>query len=216
MISVMKAKVEMSRGNWGWRQELDGLLYLDTKFLKDTGYLSGHWSGTIHWDNNHGEGSSIGVEIDVKDDYGFTKVKYTTVANSYDEARLEYYIHMVASPCNLGGQRWWFDCPLVRSGSPCGNRVRKLFKNGKYFGCRQCLRLCYASQNENRRYRTGFFKIISDSSKAEQFRASFTREYYNGRPTRKMQRYRRLEQDADSVFAAWSSLSIDSRRTGKV
>ncbi len=73
--------------------------------------------------------------------------------------RVESQIQLVATGCNFGGVRWWFLCPLKRKGVRCGRRVEKLFLPSKgfvipprYFGCRQCYELTYAStQTSDRR-----------------------------------------------------------------
>jgi hypothetical protein len=55
-----------------------------------------------------------------------------------DEA---YSIHIEWTPCNYGGTRAWFRCP-VRG---CGRRVAILYENG-IFACRTCHQLVYESQ----------------------------------------------------------------------
>jgi hypothetical protein len=49
------------------------------------------------------------------------------------------------TPCNYGGERRWFICPIVG----CGNRVAVLYGAGKYFACRHCYNLTYESQRED-------------------------------------------------------------------
>jgi hypothetical protein len=44
--------------------------------------------------------------------------------------------------CHLGGQRHWFTCPR------CSKRVAVLYAPGRYFACRQCGGLGYATQKE--------------------------------------------------------------------
>jgi hypothetical protein len=44
--------------------------------------------------------------------------------------------------------RPYFICPGVVSGVGCGRRVAKLHGPGRYFLCRHCYRLAYASQSE--------------------------------------------------------------------
>jgi hypothetical protein len=46
------------------------------------------------------------------------------------------------TPCHLGGQRHWFTCPK------CSKRVAVLCAPGRYFACRQCGGLGYATQKE--------------------------------------------------------------------
>ena len=47
------------------------------------------------------------------------------------------------TPCNYGGRRQWFQCP------GCGRRVGLVY-GGRYFRCRHCYDLTYASQQISR------------------------------------------------------------------
>ena len=51
------------------------------------------------------------------------------------------------TPCNYGGWRPWFLCQ-------CGRRVALLYSGAKYFLCRHCHSLSYASRNESKDKRT--------------------------------------------------------------
>lgn len=61
---------------------------------------------------------------------------------------VEEPIKLTWTPCNYGGKRPWFICPGVVNGRYCGRRVAILYDAGKYFLCRHCYGLAYASQNE--------------------------------------------------------------------
>jgi hypothetical protein len=61
---------------------------------------------------------------------------------------VEEPIPIVCAPCRFGGTRPYFRCPGVENGIACGRRVAKLYGPGKYFLCRHCYRLAYASQSE--------------------------------------------------------------------
>lgn len=60
-----------------------------------------------------------------------------------DWLELECPIYFSHSDCHFGGTRIWFQCP----GVSCNKRVAILYA-GKYFLCRHCNDLAYASQNE--------------------------------------------------------------------
>ncbi len=60
---------------------------------------------------------------------------------STDEV-IEQRVQTQTSPCHLGGQRYWFTCPK------CSKRVAVLYARGRYFACRQCGGLGYATQKE--------------------------------------------------------------------
>ena len=55
---------------------------------------------------------------------------------------VEQRVQTQTSPCHLGGQRHWFTCPR------CSKRVAVLYAPGRYFACRQCGGLGYATQRE--------------------------------------------------------------------
>jgi len=61
-----------------------------------------------------------------------------------DWKAMEYPVYLDWTPCNFGGYRPWFICP-VRG---CGRRVAKLY-GGAIFACRHCHQLGYASQRED-------------------------------------------------------------------
>jgi hypothetical protein len=64
------------------------------------------------------------------------------------ERTVEYPIGIEKTPCHFGGTRTWFRCPSPR----CGRRVAVLYQ-GRFFACRHCQRLVYASQSERREER---------------------------------------------------------------
>jgi hypothetical protein len=51
-------------------------------------------------------------------------------------------------PCRFGGSRPFFICPGLRNGADCGRRVAKLHFVRRFFLCRHCNQLAYASQVE--------------------------------------------------------------------
>lgn len=51
-------------------------------------------------------------------------------------------------PCHFGGTRPYFRCSGVVNGAYCGRRVTKLLLQEKFFLCRRCHQLTYASQSE--------------------------------------------------------------------
>ena len=57
-------------------------------------------------------------------------------------------IRLVRVTCRFGGARPYFICPGVLNATACGRAVAKLYGPGRYFVCRHCHRLWYASQSE--------------------------------------------------------------------
>jgi hypothetical protein len=56
---------------------------------------------------------------------------------------VQQQVQTQTTSCNLGGQRTWFICPR------CTKRVALLYAPGRYFACRQCSGLGYATQKES-------------------------------------------------------------------
>jgi hypothetical protein len=63
-------------------------------------------------------------------------------------------VRIVRVACRFGGARPYFVCPGVVNGTACSRRVAKLYGPGRYFVCRHCYRLAYASQSEDAQRRS--------------------------------------------------------------
>jgi hypothetical protein len=63
-------------------------------------------------------------------------------------------VELTSTPCNYGGSRLWFRCPLVASDGACRRRCRTLFLpfGASHFGCRECHRLTYRSRQQHRNW----------------------------------------------------------------
>lgn len=59
-------------------------------------------------------------------------------------------LRLTHANCNNGNPRPCFRCPGIANGRHCGRRVGKLFCGGRYFLCRHCYGIAYASQSEPR------------------------------------------------------------------
>jgi hypothetical protein len=110
--------------------------------------------GTICWPAGARRecAATIGYEVDMTGTpgmqltYGYQCLKEATPAAQIEQ--LTYRVLLVTTPQHYGGCKWWFQCPLVRDGMACAMRVRQLYlpPGGKYFGCKRCYRLTYASR----------------------------------------------------------------------
>ena len=87
----------------------------------------------------------------------YMQLQYT-FENQFAEvqAEFDYKVMFERVPCNLGGYRRWFICPLVKDGEICGRRIGKLYLPPDsflgYFGCRHCYELTYLSSRESHKY----------------------------------------------------------------
>jgi hypothetical protein len=129
---------------------------IDIPWLHRHGYLKGLVSGGIEWRNALGENiGSIGLQVytdDASPPRGRLRLHYTrTNTVTGEEKQIDYTVDLVSTPCNFGGFRYWFLCPLVIDNQPCQRRVAKLClpPGQTYFGCRHCYGLTYQCQREH-------------------------------------------------------------------
>ncbi|MFA4880450.1 MAG: hypothetical protein WC650_02400 [Candidatus Doudnabacteria bacterium] len=183
------------------KQEAEWSKRLSIFWLKKHGYLDGGWQyGSIKWTYGmSGNESSIGFNVMINGDEGDNiRLQYTYTSRGTDEKEsMDYRVELTTTPCNYGGKRYWFICPLTKDGKYCGRRVGVLFSIGKWFGCRHCGNIAYQSQFEGGNIRTGSV-FEPDVEKAYN---EVKLQYYNGKPTRKYKRYLRLRQKMDNSWA---------------
>ena len=107
----------MGRRPWSHRKTVEECRTLSSYRVKE-------WRGRIQ----HGDGGEVmPISYYVNDHY------------------IKYDIRLDTTPCNYGGKRYWWLCPV------CGKRVAKLHlrPEGRYFACRSCNYLTYRSCKEH-------------------------------------------------------------------
>jgi hypothetical protein len=176
------------------KQEAEWSNSLSIFWLKKHGYLESGWRhGGIKWTYGlSGNKSSIDFNVNIGGDEGdYIRLQYTyTNKWSGEKGNLDYKIRLTTTPCNYGGVRYWFICPLSKNGQYCGRRVGVIYSIGKWFGCRHCGDICYAAQLKGEKFR-GCSISYPDIEKAEQ---EVKRKYYNGRMTRKYRRVIKMNE----------------------
>ncbi len=132
-------------------------------FLRKHGYFDEPccMSGGISWKNSCGEEtSSIGIVVSTLDGDNYVRFRYTsTKRDTGEKTEYDYKVQLTTTPCNFGGVRYWFICPLSKNGVYCGRRVAKIYSGSgaNYYGCRHCYNLAYESRNETRSGMLGAF-----------------------------------------------------------
>lgn len=179
----------MGRWSYSDRIEADGLNKLSITFLKKHGYLSWMYGGTITWTHRpSGYESKIAIQSSIHPANLFVRFIYTqTDRNTGEKKDFDYKVSLITSPCNLGGVRYWFKCPLWTKGIYCGRRVGTLCKAGNYFGCRHCYNLTYASRKLSGKWKL-IHRVIS-GPEIEELEAKVKRKYYNGKITRRYKNF---------------------------
>jgi hypothetical protein len=176
------------------KTETNSLLKLEIYWLKSKGYLNNYKKGGIDWlGGRFSPKQSIGIEaFTIDNDNSFIRLFYAKILDG-EKTQFDYRIKLEISPCNYGGKRYWFICPLVHNGIPCKRKVAVLYKEGDYFGCRHCQNLTYSSRNENRRCKHyNLFKTVTIGDKIRELKLACKRKSYAGLPTKSQKRIRRL------------------------
>lgn len=118
-------------------------------------FASGGGTAALSWTQAGREVAFLAYRADVLDGGGRRLILcYAESPVRGEPETVHEVIQLVATPCHFGGQRWWFVCPLVVDGQPCGRRVTKLHlpPRARYFGCRHCHNLTYTSAQEAHKY----------------------------------------------------------------
>src|SRR5262245_58187166 len=116
---------------WAKKPTVEGCLSLDAARWMREGILGAgvRREGRWRWSSTRGpreERSSIGYESVCGAEGGAVRLHYTTGRGERREA-VDYWVGLRTTRPNFGGLRWWFTCPLVVRGRPCGRRAGKLY-----------------------------------------------------------------------------------------
>ena len=186
----------MGRYYYDKKDVAEDYLQLSVAKLREWGYLEPNQfrSGSVQWTRGWAENkSSISISVSTFPDDMYVRLWYTNTDRFSDEKKdFDYKVSLTTTPCNYGGARYWFVCPLYKSGIYCGKRVGKLY-GGKWFGCRHCYDLSYESRNESASYRGYPFKVLTNSKKIDDLYERMKRRTYKGKPTKTYQKILKLE-----------------------
>ena len=177
----------MGRYYWHRKSTVEEALDVTISKLKKRGMLEGdHSVSVITWVN-----SLTGKESHVVADVHMTSepyVEFIYIAPDR-EGNITHYnteASLVTTPCNLGGFRYWFACPM------CWRRVGGLYiaPGERSFMCRHCNSLSYHSRNES-----NVFGILGITDrKMKKLQSEIKRWTWRGRPTRKVRRLLALQR----------------------
>ena len=141
-------------GRWPWsdRRIVEECRLLSVTDMNRAGvFRKGTRFWTSCWENARGEETgAIGYWVRI-DDNGEPYLQFDYKITSQDDGQelsLDYRVDLTMTPCNFGGHRYWFLCPLEINGKRCERRVGKLYlpSGERPFGCRRCYNLTYLSR----------------------------------------------------------------------
>jgi hypothetical protein len=133
-------------GRPGWRGKCERHLALDIRLLARRGYLMSAWCGSLSWTRN---GEPAGT-ISMRAADSHVRLIYTWTPSGGEPHAMDYPVRIARTPCRYGGSRPWFRCPRCQ----CRRAVLYGTASDGRFGCRNCMRLGYASEAEDALGRT--------------------------------------------------------------
>ncbi len=125
--------------------KLEASRSLDVNKLNRAGYLQNRHAGGWHWTVDDKPVASINLRCDREKLH--LSYRYRFSGGDWDD--ISHSVCLDWEPCRFGGERPYFVCPGVVNGNACRGRVLKLYGAGRYFCCRHCYGLVYASQGED-------------------------------------------------------------------
>jgi hypothetical protein len=125
------------------RRTVESYRMLDIDQLRKMGCLRPGWSGACQWTDGI-EVASINLRAEVNR----LHLSYTVRVADGERQDMTETIPIVHLRCRFGGTRAFFICPGPGDGADCGRRITKLHLSQRYFLCRHCDQLAYASQYE--------------------------------------------------------------------
>lgn len=159
--------------------------------------LNGFDSGMITWTSSWSEKkNSVSYTIRIGNDTQDSSLELTyTVTDAWTDEQfdIKQQYPIISLPCHYGGQRYFFKCSLRKNGIYCGRTVAKLYlgASGRYFGCRHCYDLTYASRINSYTY---------CAPDIDEYKKKIKRWYYRGKPTRKHRMYLKKETSFENSF----------------
>ncbi len=126
-------------GAFGGKNLTNEYRSIDIRRWKRDGLLSPSQNFGWQWSRD----GEVVASINVKSCLGSVVLSYRQRCGGEDWKDEKYTVELDWSPCNYGGERPWFTCPV----KGCYERVAILY-GGTIFACRHCYRLAYPSQNE--------------------------------------------------------------------
>lgn len=120
-------------------------------------------AGSLSWSRNGEPFAAVSFSVEDWDGGLAVRLKYSR-GSGEDKRSVDYLVNVEDAPVHLGGRRWFFLCPVLVRGNPCGRRSAKLYlpPGGLYFGCRECYHLTYTSSQESHQF-DGLFKTLAQS-----------------------------------------------------
>jgi len=149
-----------------------------------------HTATFVTWvEKNSGKESCVTVDVNMIGE-PYARITYEISDGMGNTTPYDSRIPLITSPCNLGGLRYWFECPER------WKRVGGLYlvPGRTDFQCRQCNNLTYRSRN-----RVMMETFGHTSRQIKRLLPEIKRWTWRGRPTRKARRLYALQHKMDRL-----------------
>lgn len=130
---------------WDSKDTTQSQRRIDIRWLRKQGFLQCGYNGSLSWSRSGERTGSISFRVER--DRIVLIYQHRPSGGEGEWVGVEEVVRFDRTACNFGGYRMWFLCPH------CWRRVAVLYGGEKYFLCRHCCNLTYASQQESRPYR---------------------------------------------------------------
>lgn len=125
---------------WSTKSTTGSQHRVDIRWMRQQGRLKQGSTGWLSWSLNGKQTGNIGYRVEAK--YLILNYRYRPSGGEWEDVQETVMFDWTA--CNYGGKRAWLLCPN------CDRRVAVLYGAGRYFLCRHCYNLTYASQQVQR------------------------------------------------------------------
>jgi len=154
--------------------------------LRKWGMLSsGQTTAKTSWTSSMtGKTTTVSLLVDVTNE-PFVILMYTLTDRDGNKTKYNPTVELTTTPCNFGGKRYWFLCPI------CYSRVGALYlpRGDVHFACRDCNDITYDSRS-----RSSMALFGHTSRQIDKLRSQIKRWTWRGRPTRKVRMLQALER----------------------
>ncbi len=136
--------LSLGSGRSSGRGTVEACRSVDVNRLHRANYLVPGWFGGWQWTQD----GKLVASITLRAEAERIVLSYRCRVGGGEWEDVQEPVPIVRVPCRFGSSRPYLLCPGVVDGITCGRRVVKLYQRGRYFLCRHCYRLDYASQRE--------------------------------------------------------------------
>jgi hypothetical protein len=205
-------------GPSGGRLEVEACRSVDVNRLHRVGCLKPGWQGGWEWKE---DGERV-AWISMRAEENRLVLNYRFRRNGDEWTDVDEPISVVRVPCRYGGSRPYFVCPGIVNNVSCRRRVAKLYGPDRYFLCRHCYRLGYASQSEDamdraRRQATRIRVRLGGGADMPEFLPPRPKGMWHSTYERLRERAIAAEMAADEAFEQRAAAIMERvfRRTGE-